>query len=101
MTDTHFASIDEQKLSAFHVRTMLTTGLGVFCDGYDISSISLVLRPALHAYGVAKMTNIQAGALTASALVGSILGALVFGLLAQKGRKRFYGVDALILGLAA
>lgn len=101
MTDTHFASIDEQKLSAFHVRTMLTTGLGVFCDGYDISSIALVLGPVLHSYGIAKMTNYQAGALTASALVGSMLGALIFGALAQKGRKRFYGVDALILGVAA
>ncbi|HEY1427241.1 MAG TPA: MFS transporter [Caulobacteraceae bacterium] len=101
MTDTHFAVLDEKRLSPFHFRAMLTTGLGVFCDGYDISSISLVLGPALHAYGIQKMTNVEAGALTASALVGSILGALVFGLLAQKGRKRFYGVDALILGLGA
>lgn len=101
MADTHFAILDEQKLNAFHWRTMLVTGLGVFCDGYDISSISLVLGPALKSYGIAKMTNVEAGALTASALVGSMLGALIFGLLAQKGRKRFYGVDAMILGFGA
>ena len=101
MTDTHFAILDEQKLNSFHWRTMLVTGLGVFCDGYDISSISLVLGPALKAYGVAKMTNMQAGSLTASALIGSMFGALVFGLMAQKGRKRFYGLDALILGVGA
>ena len=101
MADNQFAAIDEQRLTAFHWRAMLTTGLGVFCDGYDISSISLVLGPALASYGIDKMTNVQAGALTASALVGSMLGALVFGVLAQKGRKRFYGIDALILGLAA
>lgn len=101
MADTHFAILDEQKLNAFHWRTMLVTGLGVFCDGYDISSISLVLGPALKSYGIAKMTNIEAGALTASALVGSMLGAAIFGLLAQQGRKRFYGVDALILGVGA
>jgi len=29
------------------------------------------------------------------------VGAILFGLLAQKGRKRFYGFDALILGFAA
>lgn len=101
MADLYFASLDERRFSAFHARTILTTGLGVFCDGYDISSISLVLGPALKAYGVGKMTTFEAGALTASALVGSIVGALAFGAMAQRGRKRFYGVDALILGLAA
>ena len=101
MTDTYFTAIDEQRMTGFHWRAMLTTGLGVFCDGYDISSIALVLGPALHSFGIAKMTNVEGGALTASALVGSMLGALIFGLLAQRGRKRFYGIDALILGVAA
>jgi len=102
MTDTHFAILDEQRFSAFHWRALLVTGLGVFCDGYDISSISLVLGPALRAYHVSAhdVPNMK-GWLTASALVGSMLGALVFGLLAQKGRKRFYGFDSMILGLAA
>ncbi|HVN00712.1 MAG TPA: MFS transporter [Caulobacteraceae bacterium] len=102
MTDTHFAAIDEQKFSAFHWRAVVTTGLGVFCDGYDISSISLVLTPALHAFHVAAHdVAITKGWLTASALIGSMLGAILFGFLAQKGRKRFYGFDALILGLGA
>ena len=47
MADTHFAVLDEQKFSAFHWRTILVTGLGVFCDGYDISSIALVLTSVL------------------------------------------------------
>src|SRR5262245_18767946 len=90
MAGNDFAAIDEQRMQAFHWRAMLTTGLGVFCDGYDISSIALVRALALHSYGVAKMTSIEAGALTASALVGSMLGALIFGALGQLGRKRFY-----------
>jgi MFS family permease len=101
MTDLQFAVLDEQRLQGFHYKAMLVTGLGVFCDGYDISSISLVLGPVLHSYGIDKMTNMQAGALTASALVGSMLGAAAFGLMAQRGRKRFYGLDAMILGVAA
>jgi MFS family permease len=101
MAQSHFAAIDEQRFRVFHWRAMLTTGLGVFCDGYDISSISLVLGEALHSYGVAKMTSWEAGWLTASALVGSMLGALIFGVLGQKGRKRFYGFDVMILGVAA
>ncbi len=98
----HFAALDEQKFQRFHWRAMLVTGLGVFCDGYDISSIGLVLTSALAAYHVATTTCRRPKACSAaSALVGSMLGALVFGMLAQKGRKRFYGVDALILGVAA
>ena len=40
---------------------------------------------------------ITKGFLTASALIGSMVGAMLFGFLAQGGRKRFYGFDALIL----
>jgi MFS family permease len=102
MTDTHFAALDEQKFSAFHWRAVVVTGLGVFCDGYDISSIGLVLTSTLASFHVAAHdVAAMKGWLSASALVGSMLGAILFGLLAQKGRKRFYGLDALVLGVAA
>ena len=102
MADTHFAVLDEQKFSAFHWRAILVTGLGVFCDGYDISSIALVLTSVVASYHVAAHDiPLLKGYLAAAALVGSMAGALAFGMLAQKGRKRFYGLDALILGVAA
>ena len=102
MADTHFAMLDEQKFSAFHWRAILVTGLGVFCDGYDISSIALVLTSVLASFHVAHGdVPIMKAWLAAAALVGSMAGALAFGMLAQKGRKRFYGLDALILGVAA
>jgi MFS family permease len=102
MADTHFAVLDEQKFSAFHWRAILVTGLGVFCDGYDISSIALVLTSVLASYHVGGHdVPILKGYLAAAALIGSMLGAVLFGMLAQKGRKRFYGLDALILGVAA
>ncbi|HEX4095469.1 MAG TPA: MFS transporter [Caulobacteraceae bacterium] len=98
---TDFSAIDEQKFNAFHWRAVLTTGLGVFCDGYDLTSLGLVLPMALSSYGIHALTNIQTSLLSASALVASAIGALIFGLLGQKGRKRFYGYDVLILGLGA
>jgi len=102
MADTHFAVLDEQKFGAFHWRAILVTGLGVFCDGYDISSIALVLTSVVASYHVGSHdVPLLKGYLAAAALVGSMLGALAFGLLAQRGRKRFYGLDALILGVAA
>jgi MFS family permease len=96
-----FQAIDEQRFNAFHWRATLTTGLGVFCDGYDLTSVGLVLPEILASFGHAKLTDIESGVLSASALVGAAIGALAFGLLGQRGRKNFYGIDVLILGFAA
>ena len=88
-----FAELDEKPLSRFHVIAMLTTGMGVFTDGYDLSSIGLVLPQCLASFGVDRITGLQSGLLTGAALVGSVIGALLAGWLAQKGRKRYYGID--------
>jgi MFS family permease len=96
-----FAAIDEERFRSFHWLATLTTGLGVFCDGYDLSCLSLVLPEVLASFGHIHLTDLQSGVLSASALIGSVVGALSFGVLGQWGRKRFYGFDVLILGAAA
>jgi len=96
-----FAQLDDKPFSRFHVLAMFTTGMGVFTDGYDLSSIGLVLPLCLASFGVDHITGLQSGLLTGSALVGSVIGALLFGWLAQKGRKRFYGIDVGIMAAAA
>jgi MFS family permease len=101
MSATDFSALDEQKFGGFHWRATLTTGLGVFCDGYDLSAVGVVLPLILTSFGHTKLTSVESGLLTASALVGSTVGALLFGALGQKGRKRFYGLDVMILGVAA
>jgi MFS family permease len=101
MTISDFAALDEQKFKAFHWRATLTTGLGVFCDGYDLTSVGLVMPEILASFGHAKLTGLESALLAASALAGAAIGGLGFGLLGQRGRKNFYGFDVLILGLAA
>jgi len=96
-----FDSLDEKPFSRFHVLAMFTTGMGVFTDGYDLSSIGLVLPAVLAAFGIDHITGLQAGLLAGSALVGSAIGAVLFGFLAQKGRKRFYGIDVAIMAAMA
>ncbi len=66
--------------------------------------MGLVLAIILTSYGITKsspgyimFTSLIAG----SALIGAAVGALVFGELAKRGRKKFYGVDVLILGVFA
>ncbi|HKT53982.1 MAG TPA: MFS transporter [Caulobacteraceae bacterium] len=101
MSEGAFSALDEQSFKGFHWRTTLTTGLGVFCDGYDLSSLALVLPLILTSFGQASLTGVQSAALSASALIGAAVGALIFGVLGQRGRRRFYGLDVLILGAAA
>ncbi len=101
MAATDFRAIDEQAFKSFHWRATLTTGLGVFCDGYDLTSVGLVLPLILASFGHATLSSLQSAVLAASALLGATVGALIFGVLGQYGRKRFYGIDVAILGLAA
>jgi MFS family permease len=68
--------------------------MGVFTDGYDLSSIGVVLPLVLASFGIDHISGLQSGTLTGSALVGAAIGALMFGALAQHGRKRFYGFTA-------
>ncbi len=103
MTDI-FDGFDNKKFGWFHFRSMITTGMGVFTDGYDLSSVGLVLTIILTSYGITKITpgyTIFMSLIAGSALVGAAVGALIFGELARRGRKKFYGVDVLILGIAA
>jgi MFS family permease len=96
-----FTLLDEQPLKRFHLRAMFTTGMGVFTDGYDLSSIGVVLPLVLANFGVKQASSLQSAMLAASALVGAALGAVLFGALAQKGRKKFYGVDVALMAVAA
>ena len=96
-----FESLDRQPLQRFHLLAMLTTGMGVFTDGYDLSSIGLVLPVALATFGIHTISGLQSGMLAGSALVGAAIGAILFGALAQRGRKRFYGIDVGLMAAAA
>ncbi|HEX5282035.1 MAG TPA: MFS transporter [Micropepsaceae bacterium] len=96
-----FTVLDEQRFKTFHWRTTLTTGLGVFCDGYDLSALGIVLPLVLASFGHAALSSVESATLAASVLVGAAVGALLFGVLGQTGRKRFYGFDVLILAAAA
>jgi len=96
-----FDQLDEKPFSRFHLLAMFTTGMGVFTDGYDLASIGIVLPLVLTSFGIDHISGLMSGLLTGSALVGSVFGAILFGFLAQKGRKRFYGIDVAIMAAAA
>jgi MFS family permease len=96
-----FAAIDELNFKRFHWLALFTTGMGVFTDGYDLASIGIVLPLVLASFGVNHLTGFESGALAGSALVGAAVGALIFGPMAQNGRKKFYGYDVMLMAVMA
>lgn len=88
-SQTIFSGQDQARTGRFHYRTMFTTAMGVFSDGYSLSSIAIVLPLVLASFGHQSLTGIQSSLLTGSALAGMALGAVVFGILGNRGRKRY------------
>ena len=83
-----FEPIDEKKFDIFHWKAMITTGMGVFTDGYDLSSIGIVLGLVLASLGI-KGNLLWESLIAGSALMGAAIGSIIFGILANKGRKTF------------
>ena len=90
---------DDKKLSLFHIKTMLVAGAGTFVDGYDLTVGSLVLTIIEESQGI----NLESASeiLFLSVILGNILGAIIFGYLAKHGRKKFYGIDAMLMTIGA
>ena len=98
--------IDQHKIGRFQVLVALLCALAVLMDGFDVQMIGYVL-PA-----IAKSLQIEPSALTrvaVSGLVGLMLGALGFGILADRiGRKSviifclvFFGLCMLLTPTAS
>ncbi len=103
MADTRSAdlinALDEAKLSRFHLRAVLVSGMGFFTDAYDlfvIGIVSTLLKGQWH------LGSGQLAVLNATMLGAAFLGALVFGRIADVfGRKRVYWLVAAIMVVAA
>jgi MFS transporter, putative metabolite transport protein len=84
-------SIDETATRGFHLRMSAFVGGGQFIDGYilGVVAIALVIMPA--GFG---LTPVWKGLIGSSALIGTFIGSIIFGWLADHvGRKNLYTMD--------
>jgi PHS family inorganic phosphate transporter-like MFS transporter len=96
------AEIDNAKFGWFHVRACLVAGVGFFTDAYDIFAISIgaTMIGLVYNQGAnkGKLTNSQNLGLNVATPVGTLIGQLLFGWLADVyGRKRMYGIELMII----
>lgn len=80
-------------------RSVLIAGMGVFTDGYNLYSLSLVI------YSISnfiRLNNVTSGLLVAGSYFGAAISALIFGLISDfQGRKRMYGIDVTLMTIGA
>lgn len=92
-------ALNNAPLSLFHLKAMLTAGMGFFTDAYDLFVIgvaAVLIKATWHP------ATWQLGLLSSTALLAAFLGATLFGRLADVwGRKRIYGVEAALMAIAA
>lgn len=87
------------RLHAFHYRLFAYANVGVFCDGYILSSIGLALLTLGPHFA---LTPLQTGLIGGATLLGILAGAPLFGHLAdRRGRRVLMILDLLAFAVVA
>ena len=93
------AALDNSPLSGFHLKAMITSGMGFFTDAYDlfiIGAVLAILTPLWH------LNSIEISLLGSTSLIAAAVGSLIFGRLADRvGRHAIYGYTLLVLAAGA
>lgn len=102
-------ALDTARTQWYHVKAIVIAGMGFFTDAYDLFCITSVtkLLGRLYYYDPSagkpgKLPNNVNNAVTGVALVGTLMGQLVFGWLGDKlGRKKVYGITLILMVICA
>lgn len=83
----------ERRNAAFQRRVTLLSAGGTFLDGFDLTVIAVALPLILKQWNC---TPLETAAITASAIIGALIGAVSLGNLTDRfGRKAMYMIDLL------
>lgn len=92
-------ALNEAPLGLFHLRAVITAGLGFFTDAYDLFIIGAalsVIKTQWH------LSSTEVGWVGSATLIATFVGAFLFGRLADLyGRKKLYGWEAGIMAVGA
>lgn len=93
------AALDNSSLSGFHLKAMLTSGMGFFTDAYDLFIIGVALAILTPIWNLNKF---EISLIGSTSLIAAALGSLIFGRLADYvGRRSIYGFTLIVLAAGA
>ena len=91
---TTLQDLDQAKINHFHLLVTFLSGMGVFLEGYDFTNIGAALIFLIPYY---HLTPLATSWLAVSTYLGTIVGALAAGYLADRfGRRHLYMVDMIV-----
>ncbi len=92
-------ALDDSNLSGFHLKAMITSGMGFFTDAYDLFIIGVVLAVLTPLW---KLTPFEVSLIGSTSLISAAFGAILFGRLADfVGRRAIYGFTLVVLAAGA
>ncbi|XP_077215635.1 putative inorganic phosphate transporter 1-10 [Tasmannia lanceolata] len=98
------SALDSAKTQYYHFKAIVIAGMGLFTDAYDLFCILPVMKLIGRLYyegtdgkpGVTPPSVVSAT--VAIALLGTVIGQLVFGWLGDRiGRRRVYGISLMLM----
>ena len=93
------ARLDESKLSRFHWKAMITSGMGFFTDAYDLFIIGVVNSLLIPLW---TLNPLEIALINSVSLLSAAIGSYIFGQLADRiGRHRIYGMTLLVLAIGS